>query len=520
MKFIKLQRDIALLLGVCLLSSSCAMLRPTLEADHEVCRDCNVVFISLTNLRADHLGLYGYHRNTSPQIDAFAKNAIVFENAFSVASWTLPAVMSVYTSLYPFTHKVMARYQEAEGGQVSLSRLPETTLTLVDLLNKKGYETVSFNSLQDYQPRQGLTDRLDYNFSSPLQPLREWAQYGLTKDVVPPALEWIEKNSHKKFFLHLQAYNAHCPFAYPRENNMFDPTYKGGVDFSRCYWTFDKTEPIVLGPQGREKKYYNVKTTESEPRGIIRNVEERLNERDIEHMVALYDGEIFDADAQIGRIIEKLKEKGLMNKTIIVFFSEHGDMFGKYGRFMRGGPLRGTFYDDVLHVPLVIYHPHLQPRRVDQLVSLIDIAPAVLDFLGISQPSEFQGRSLVHALKDHPEDGQIFAGALFTHYADALLFRYSTIIAAVRDKEWKLIRETLVYRDGSTNTNYELFNVKNDPEELNNVAQEHFEELERFNHLLTGWIGTKVGMDNLLKAAELSTDNKRGHQDGIEKSLH
>lgn len=493
-----------------MLFSSCAMMRPTLEADHEVCRDCNVVFISLTNLRADHLGLYGYHRNTSPLIDAFAKDAVVFENAFSVASWTLPVVMSVYTSLYPFTHKVMARYQEAEAGEVSLSRLAETTLTLVDILNKKGYETVSFNSMQDYQLQHGLTDRLDYNFSSPAQRRQEWGQYGSTDDVVPPAMKWLEENSHKKFFLHLQAFDAHCPFAYPRENNMFDPTYKGGVDFSRCYWTFDKTEPIVLGPQGREKKYYNVKTTQSEPRGIIRNVEERLDERDIEHMVALYDGEIFDADAQIGRIIEKLKEKGLMDKTIIIFFSEHGDMFGKYGRFMRGGPLRGTFYDDVLHVPLVIYHPHLKPRRVDKLVSLIDIAPTVLDFLGIPQPSGFQGQSLVSVLKDNSMDRQIFAGVLFTHFAGATLFRYSTIMAAVRDREWKLIRETLVYRDGSTNTNYELFNIKNDPQELNNVAWEHFEEIERLNHLLVGWIGTEVGMDNLLKAAQFSMDGEGG----------
>ena len=82
------------------------------KADEENfrCKDCNVLFISLTNTRADHLGLYGYHRSTSPHLDSFSKNSVVFENAFSVASWTLPTAISLYTSTYPFTHNVMMRY--------------------------------------------------------------------------------------------------------------------------------------------------------------------------------------------------------------------------------------------------------------------------------------------------------------------------------------------------------------------------------------------------------------------------
>lgn len=486
--------------------------------DAPSCKDCNLIFISLTNLRVDHLGFSGYLRNTSPNLDVFARDAVVFDNAFSVASWTLPAAMSVFTSQYPFTHKVMVRYDASQGGQrISRSHLSKEALTLVDILNENGYETASVNSAKDYLPLHGLTDRFRYNVSLKTDDSKEWGQYGSIYDVTPKALEWLERNHNKKFFLHIQAYDTHCPFAYPKENDMFDPAYKGDVTFESCYWTFDKTEPIILRSEGHEKKYYNVKTAGKNadplvPKWMTDPDIRRLDERDIEHMVALYDGEIFNCDTQLARIFKKLKQLGLTKNTVIVFFSEHGDMFGKYGRFMRGGPLRGTLYDDVLHVPLAIYHPHLTPRRIKNLVSLIDITPTVLDFLGIRQPRGFEGTSLVPLLEGEmlPPPKMIFAGALYTPPAVVnTLFNHSTIIAAVRDEGWKLIRETMIYRSGDTKTDYELFNIKDDPEELNNRAGDKFQKLEELNIILNGWIESEVGLDELLKSAY---NKKRGEE--------
>lgn len=490
--------------------------------DNFSCKDCNVIFISLTNLRADHLGFYGYSRNTSRHLDTFARNAVVFENAFSVASWTLPTAMSVYTSRYPFAHKVMTRYegQEAQNSSLVRVRLSQDILTLVDVFNRNGYETASFNAAQDYLPQHGLTSRFKSNISSENDPSRRWGIYGSIYDITPEVIQWLDRNKERKFFLHIQAYDTHCPFAYPRKNDRFDRTYRGDVDFSRCYWTFDKTEPIVLKRDGREEKIYNVKTVvetnlavsqtpgaNGQPAGnspvMSPDIWQRLDDRDIEHMVALYDGEIFNCDTQAARILKKIKQLGLTGKTIIVFFSEHGDMFGKYGRFMRGGPLRGTFYDDVLHVPLALYHPHVKPKRIKSLVSLIDLAPTILDFLEIEPPSEFRGTSLVSVLKDDSLRRQIFAGSLYTPEKGNPLFNYSTIIAAVRNEEWKMIREVLIYRNGETNNSYELFNIKDDPEELNNLADSQFEKLEELNGTLNEWFrteGSKVGMEAFLKA--------------------
>lgn len=496
------------------------VVEPKTVEDNSSCKDCNVIFISLTNLRADHLGFYGYSRNTSPNLDVFAKDALVFENAFSVASWTLPAAMSVYTSLYPFSHKVMTRYEGQEAQDSSRVRLSGDILTLVDVLNQNGYETASINAAQDYLPNHGLTSRFKSHISSEKDSSRRWGIYGSIYDIAPEVIQWLDGNKKKKFFLHIQAYDTHCPFAYPRKNNMFDRAYSGDIDFSRCYWTFDKTEPIILKRDGREEKIYNVKTVlevnkadlrVSEARGqcvenpldIGQDIWQKLDERDIEHMVALYDGEIFNCDTQVARILKKIKQLGLSGKTIIVFFSEHGDMFGKYGRFMRGGPLRGTFYDDVLRVPLALYHPHLKPRRIKSLISLIDLAPTILDFLKIEPPSEFRGASLVSILKDDSLKGQIFAGSLYTPEEGNQLFNYSTIIAAIRNEEWKMIREVLIYRNNETNNSYELFNIKDDPEELNNLADSKFEKLEELNGTLNEWFraeGSKAGMEAFLKA--------------------
>ena len=104
------------------------------------CEDCNVLFISVTNLRYDHLGFNGYKRKTSPLLDSFSQKSIIFNNAYSVASWTLPVTMSIYSSTYPFTHNIMTRYEiptDPSGIITSFTKLDKNTVTLVDILKTK-----------------------------------------------------------------------------------------------------------------------------------------------------------------------------------------------------------------------------------------------------------------------------------------------------------------------------------------------------------------------------------------------
>src|SRR5262245_4967165 len=153
--------------------------------------DYNLIFISLTNTRADHLGVYGYHRNTSPNIDRFAQKCLVFKNVFSHASWTLPALVSLFTSQYPFTHGLMNR-EDAQP-------LPAPVTTFVDVLKAKGYFTAAFVGDRDYSPKFGHTSRFHLVFDPVRNPdLEDWKGYGVLENTMPPARDWLRQNKDKK----------------------------------------------------------------------------------------------------------------------------------------------------------------------------------------------------------------------------------------------------------------------------------------------------------------------------------
>jgi arylsulfatase A-like enzyme len=163
-------------------------------------------------------------------------------------------------------------------------------------------------------------------------------------------------------------------------------------------------------------------------------------------------------------------------------------MFGKHGRFMRGGPLRGTFYDDVLRIPLLIRHPAMAPRRVDGLAQLIDLGPTLLEMVGCEVPGAFRGKSLRPLLtRATPVNERVFAGAAFTPSGRNPFFKYHSTIYGVRDREWKLIYEKLFYSVGPQEY-FELYNVRQDPQELNDLSSRHPEQVAALKRALNGWL--------------------------------
>lgn len=447
-----------------------------------VCKDCNVILITMTNLRYDHMSSNGYQRLTTPNLDKLAEESLMFDNAFSHASWTLPEAISIYTSLYPFEHGVMNRY---DG-----STLPKATQTLIDRLKKAGYKTAAFTGGFDYNPDFGLTSRFDEYQECPKSTLPLYPrqasprvlgpdEYGEFSCTIPQALEWLKTNASQKFFLHVQGFDAHCPFS-QKGGKTYDKDYQGKIDYSRCLWTFEQTEPIIKN----NKTYYQVYSWQDQ--GAFQQI--LLGKEDISHLAAIYDEGITSADFEIGKFLDEVKALGLWDKTIIIFTSEHGDIFGKYGRFMRGGPLRGTFYDDVLHIPLLVKHPKLGRERIDGLVGQIDLAPTILDFTGLNINSFGHGKSLIPLITQKKAVNQyIFAGSDFTPQLDNLYFNKKTKIRAVRDKNWKLIQETVFGNVASQST--QLFNIQKDKEELYNMVmdQDKKEILQKLLKELDKW---------------------------------
>lgn len=442
----------------------------------DICRDCNVIFITMTNLRYDHLSSNGYPRPTTPNLDKLAKESLVFDNAFAHASWTLPEAISIYTSLYPYQHGVMNRY---DG-----STLSKNTPTLIEVLEKTGYVTAAFTGGFDYNSDFGLTNRFDTyrectKGQSPSYYPRQGGPslYGELTCTVPQAIDYLNIQRNSKFFLHVQGFDAHCPFS-QNGGKTFDPDYTGKIDFSDCLWTFDRTLP-----QKKDGKiYYPVYSSKT---GTEKQI--LLGEEDIKHLITIYDEAIVSGDEAIGKLLDEIKALGLWDKTIIVFSSEHGDLFGKQGRFMRGGPLRGTFYDDVLHIPLFIKIPNLAPKKIDGLVQQIDLMPTLLNFLGLSTQFHMEGQSLVPLIYQNRQvNDYIFAGAQFNPDINNLYFSKKTKVESIRSKDWKLIEETVFDKNIPSKT-IELYDIINDKEELNNLADTKKDILRALQEQLGNW---------------------------------
>lgn len=459
-------------------------------AKGQLCKDCNVILVSMTNLRYDHMSSNGYSRTTTPNLDKLSQESLVFDNAFGHSSWTLPESISIYTGLYPFQHGIMDRY---DG-----STLSKNTPTLIDILKQAGYKTAGFTGGFDYNRKFGLTGRFDeYSECNKEQTVSYSrlsnsvvggpAQYGELTCTVPKAIEWLKKNASKKFFLHVQGFDAHCPFS-QNGGKLYDPSYKGSVDFSECLWTFERTDPIIKDG----KIYYAVHTSGSfspnnQPPTVF------LSQEDISHLLAIYDEGIRSADEQIGSLISEVYNLGLNNKTVIIFTSEHGDMFGKYGRFMRGGPLRGTFYDDVLHIPLLIKDPKLTQKHIKGLVEQVDLLPTIINLLGLQAPDNISGKSLTPLILAGKGINQyVFAGSIFTPNSNNIFYSKKTGIETVRSRQWKLITETIFNSDGTSSKSAELYDIAKDKEELSSLVNTRPDMLKQLQTILSDWAGNML----------------------------
>lgn len=474
---------------------------PLKDADFK-CDHCNVVIVGMTNVRRDHMGVYGYSRDTTPNIDAFAKRSVVFENAFTPTSWTLPVVASILTSLYPFQHGTM-------GLSGSLSQLDSRLTTLADVLKQNGYRTATFTGGRDLLPSFGVTSRFDENIfpdaalvnaipgagqSLSAQPgslistkdlMSHYGSFGFS---VPKALEWMRGHKDQPFFTYVQGFDAHCPFASPQKIDRFAKGLRSDLDFRDCYLNFGEADPVVIDG----KKYFTVlapPANTGKPGDDLPN--QLMSEEDVRYMTALYDGEISAVDQQVGLLLDSMEKDGLLKNTLVILLAEHGDMFGKHGRFMRGGPLRGTYYDDVLHVPLVFYFPKNTQKGIHrpQIAELTDLAPTVLDALSLEIPSQFVGHSLrAVATSDAPSQERAFAGSVFFPGISPF-FTNITLISALRTPDWKLIHENVFKpiagladkplstfldpRKEDVEVVTQLFDMKKDPEELINVSAKH-----------------------------------------------
>lgn len=200
------------------------------------CPGCNLVIIDLTNLRQDHLTAYGYARPTTPNLERFFADALVFQDTFAPASWTLPVATSLHTSLQPYTHGLMSRDDKP--------RLSDEVVPLSSLMKPAGYASAGFTGGADYSRIYNFSRGYDVYLdeasfaahgilSRDARPNAGPSAYVGVEELVPWAVKWVDENRSRRMFLLLQGYDVHCPFTpSPPYDTMFGPPYAGALDFT------------------------------------------------------------------------------------------------------------------------------------------------------------------------------------------------------------------------------------------------------------------------------------------------
>ena len=312
--------------------------------------DYNVLLISIDTLRADHLGVYGYEKNTSPNIDGFAQDSILFETAIAQAPSTLPSHASIFTGMIPVNHGSFAAHQTPIAAELT---------TLPEVMRSAGFRTISFNG--------GGLVRGRYGFDRGFENYVTDRDNDILEAKVDEAIEWLDENGDEKFFMFLHTYEVHDPYQ-PRPGylELFESDYAGDI--------------------GND---IGVKLLAE-----INSGRRSIDSADLEHIKNAYDAEIRSMDDAFERLLVYLKERGLYDDTIIVLTSDHGEEFGEHGGVGRHFY---TLYDELLKVPFILKMPgsQLAGTVVKDQVRGIDIMPTLLDLVAINFEADLDGTSLV-----------------------------------------------------------------------------------------------------------------------------
>lgn len=382
----------------------------------------NVILVVVDTLRADHLGMYGYTaRNVSPHLDALARESVVYENAMSTASWTTPAVAAILTGRYP----------RRLGYRETPAYLEPRELSIAEKFRSLGFRTHAVVS--------NVIASRAVGFDAGFESMDESAVGGhmnvSSETVTDHAIEWMEAHRSRPFLLYVHYFDPHFAYRMHRQAD-FAAGYHGQLREELIHSEFSLRLP-------------------------------GMSREDVDYVVASYDSEIAYTDAHIGRLLDRLRELGIHDRTMIVFTADHGEELAERGDHFIGHGR--TVYQEQLHVPLIVKRPKGggAGTRVAALVSTLDIAPTLFAAIGAKAPPSqpMDGTPL-----DDPDADRTFYGET----------RRDVDKRAVFHRQWKLIVDRL--DDTSA-----LFDLAADPGELRNVSADHPQVEARLKTALDEW---------------------------------
>ncbi|MBC7538445.1 MAG: sulfatase [Bacteriovorax sp.] len=349
-------------------------------------KKCNVILISIDSLRRDHLGAYGYPRNTSPNIDSFAKDSWLFKNYFSTDYLTPVSERSVHTGLFPDRNYTK-----------EFKKTPPQTLG--DILNSNGYTSAAIGNSPEFQMvveyRELFKKAFGNHFHIPKT--RMWNNRQFNWNIIN---DFVNKNKDHPLFLWFPLGSVHAPFGYKLPNKFADENYRGafyGIHyFANMQYYYDN---YVYDPKLPGHKF-NLTFLNNQTHLISSKVTgkfpKKVNQIDFNFLNDIYDNGVSQVDYEVGEIIKILKNNNLYNDTIIILQSEHGETLGE-----RKYIAHTDIHDEMVHVPLIIHFPGVVPKIIEKnFVSGIDILPTILDLLNIKfNDYKFDGQSIVRVNK-------------------------------------------------------------------------------------------------------------------------
>lgn len=412
------------------------------------CKNCNVMLISLDQVRAKSLPCFGYGQNTMPNLCKFASRSHIFTNAYATASRTLDSHFSMFTSLYPSAHKMNLPYS---------SKLPVTAPTIAELLKKEGYQAYYFGVTGD--PHLPIAEGIGRGFDGVFdadEP-RLWTE----------AMEKLmaqQGNDEKPDFYFFHTYAAHEPFMPDKAdlelfyNGPDRPlmTYEEICRFSyerlrRAHPEFNSINPSYCERVEEYKKEYVSDFEGFDTTYAIFNdrywqqFDDMPEGERAVYTHTLYAAQMYRLDRELGDFLKRIEDKGMLENTMIIIVGDQGDEFFEHGSYSHGWSL----YREVLQVPFIVYMPGNPPGREDKLVSLIDILPTVFGAIGkkisadISGMDVFSPRTHTMVISEHVSDGAL---------------------------SLRTVQHTLIRRLSETGPEIELYDRKSDPDEQTDIS--------------------------------------------------
>lgn len=410
----------------------------------------NVVFVLVDTLRADHLGVYGYERETSPWIDAFAAEAVFFENARSQSACTFPSVNSMLTSRSPI--RFLGQRDVPMG-------IPRSTPSLAEMLRHQGYGTIAVSAsavVRNKPSRINQKGGFGRGFDLFLEDCT-WQPAACVNQAIFPYL----KKGSQPLFLYLHYIDPHGPYQPPKA-------------FRRKFLRHRPTKDFILrgnpNPIG-DMIYKGTPDPGATP-------------EDLEHLIDLYDAEIAYFDSRFKLLVAALKAADLWDDSIVVFAADHGEDFLEHGHIKHCR----TVYDTSIRTPLILKLPGVSPRKVTTAVQNLDIVPTLLDYLDIPADAwKLEGRSLRPYIEKGGERPEVFQQAAMG------------ALRSTSDGRHKLIHDLAA---GS----FALFDLVADPAETFDVLAGERRSFHRLRKAMGDWIESTEGSgrvgESLRKADE------------------